>query len=80
MERLIEVEALEREQGSACRDLVPVARRTCACGAAQVREVVRQDALIRGGGYGGTRRIESDICLACYAVRVVAVGTERPLR
>lgn len=80
MDRLIEVDAQERERGSACRDLVPVARSVCACGASQVREVVRQDALLRAGGYGGTRRVETDICPACFSVRVVAVATERPSR
>lgn len=45
-----------------------------------VREVVYQDSLIRGGGYGGTRRIETDVCPECFATRVVEVGTERPPR
>lgn len=43
-------------------------------------ELLRQDSLIRGGGYGGTQRVETWECTCCPFSRVVAVATERPPR
>jgi hypothetical protein len=79
-DRLIDVIPLEREHYDTGRELVPTVLRRCVCGARMLREVVRQDTLLRGGGYGGTRRVETDICPECWMVRVVEVGTERPPR
>lgn len=60
--------------------LVAISIERCACGARMERETIRQDALLRGGGYGGTKRIETDVCSSCSATRVVAVATEPPPR
>lgn len=79
--RLVDIEALERPVFNTGRELVPLRADSCPrCGATLARTEIRQDTLLRGGGYGGTRRVESDECPDCLFVRVVAVATERPPR
>lgn len=79
-ERLLEVEALTREHYDTGMELVPTVLQRCPCGERMEREVIRQDALLRHGGYGGTQRIETDVCPQCGTTRPVAVATERPPR
>lgn len=78
--RLLDVTHGTRARSTTGADLVATSIERCACGALMGREVIRQDALLRGGGYGGTKRIETDVCPSCNATRVVAVATERPPR
>jgi hypothetical protein len=79
--RLIDVEAEQRPTFNTGRELVHQRTDTCPrCGASLVAVSIRQDTLLRGGGYGGTRRVDSQECPDCNFVRVVAVATERPPR
>jgi hypothetical protein len=80
MKRLLDLEPEQRKRFHTGADLVPVVEQRCPCGTGMDREVIRQDALLRGGGYGGTKRVETDVCSECGTTRVVAVATERPPR
>lgn len=77
--KLIDVEPLIRKTFDTGTELVPVEPGCPDCGTELERVWIWQDSLIRGGGYGGTRRVESDEC-RCGWQRVVAVATERPPR
>lgn len=81
MNRLVDVGRTTRRQRSTCTELVPVDQLACPeCGATIAEsETLWQDTLLRGGGYGGTRRTDTIVC-DCGYVRVVAVATERPPR
>lgn len=79
-ERLLDVEALPSEHYDTGAELVPTVLQLCPCGERMQREIVYQDALVRHGGYGGTQRIETDVCPQCGRTRSVAVATERPPR
>ena len=63
-------------------ELVPLPQDSCAqCGSDVAIEQMFEDALLRHGGYGGTRRTDSLVCTAeCGWTRVVCVATERPPR
>lgn len=76
--KLVDVVPLERERFQTGSELVPTSDDCPACGEPLARSFVKQDALIRGGGYGGTQRVEVDRCSGCFFERVVAVATERP--
>lgn len=76
---LVDVTPLERPVYDTGSQLVPAAPGCPECGAPLERVSLWQDSLIRGGGYGGTRRVESDQC-PCGWEHVVAVATERPPR
>lgn len=78
--RLVDVTPLARETFNTGAELVPVGPDCPDCGEPLQRVWVKQDSLIRGGGYGGTKRVETDQCRGCFFQRVVAVATERPPR
>jgi hypothetical protein len=83
--RLLDFERAERGSRSRCTDLVPLEREACtSCGGPVHREEMAEYALVRHGGYGGTRTTRYDVCETepCMAVRVVQVvetseGTRR---
>lgn len=80
---MLDVDHDEREHYQTGRDLVPVPLERCPrCNGNLRLELLRQDSLIRGGGYGGTKRVETWACVSdeCGFSRVVAVATERPPR
>lgn len=78
---MLDVEANELETYRTGRDLVHVPLLGCPrCGHEVEVGSLRQDTLFRGGGYGGTRRVETLGCPACSWSRIVAVATERPPR
>ena len=77
--RLIDVVPLERERFDTGKELVPVERACPECGGGLALAVQWQDALVRHGGYGGTRRVDTEWCFCGYE-RVSAVATERPPR
>lgn len=60
-------------------DLVPVESEVCPhCRGGLEHSVTYQDAFIRHGGYGGTRRTEVLACAACNWSRTLMVATEAP--
>lgn len=78
--KLLEMDALTTKVATRCTDLVPTSISTCPCGSRFRRKIQYQDALFRGGGYGGSQRCETDVCWDCGTTRVVAVANQRPPR
>lgn len=80
-DRLLDVAHGERVRYHTGAELVAVPLERCPdCDGNLRLDLLRQDTLFRGGGYGGTKRVETWECTACRFSRVVAVATERPPR